>query len=173
MQKTDQEKKHNGFTLIETLLYISIAFVILSTVSIFFRLSLESRVKNQTIAEVEQQGIRVMQIITQTIRNSEGINSPAQGTSGSSLSLNVAVAEDDPAIFNLSEGILQITEGASSAVNLTNSNIEVTDLSFTNLSRDNTFGIVRVEFTLDHVNTENRNEFNFTKTFYGSATLRQ
>ena len=69
-----------GFTLIELLLYIAIASIIVFTTASLLRFTLESRVKNQTIAEVEQEGIQVMQLITQTIRNATAISSPAMAT---------------------------------------------------------------------------------------------
>lgn len=166
-------KNGAGFTLIELLLYVSITAVLLLSVSLFLFLLLESRVKNQTIAEVEQQGLQAMQIITQTARNAEAITSPAQGASASSITLDVITASSDPTIFDLFGSALRITEGAGSAVAFTNSRITASGLTFQNLSRTGTPGTVRIQFTLTHMNPEGRNEYNFTKTFIGSATLRQ
>src|SRR3990172_51494 len=81
---------NRGFTLIEILLYVSIAGAILLSVSIFWTILLQSRVKNQTVAEVESQGAFVMELITRTARNSEAIVSPAVGATASALSLTVA-----------------------------------------------------------------------------------
>ena len=64
-----------GFTLIEVLLYVGIFSILLISTSVFVATLLESRIKNQTIAEVEQQGLQVMQIITQTVRNAMILNS--------------------------------------------------------------------------------------------------
>ncbi|PKL72744.1 hypothetical protein CVV26_00595 [Candidatus Kuenenbacteria bacterium HGW-Kuenenbacteria-1] len=167
-----QLKATKGFTLIELLLYISIASIMLLAISIFLFLLLQSRVKNQTIAEVEQQGLAVMQIITQTARNAEAIISPLQGISASSLTLDVIASANDPTIFDLTNGVIKIKEGTGSNVSITNSRVIVSNLSFSNLSRTNTSGIIRIQFTLIHQNLSNRNEYNFSKTFYGSASLR-
>ena len=51
--------QNKGFTLIELLLYVSIASTVLLASTVFFHMLLESRVKNQTISEVEQQGLLV------------------------------------------------------------------------------------------------------------------
>ncbi len=163
----------SGFTLIELLLYVGITSIILLITSLFLSTLLESRIKNQTIAEVEQQGLGVMQLITQSARNAGAIISPAQGESASSLSINVIIASNNPTAFDLSSGAIRITEGASAAVPLTNSRVTASGLTFQNLSRLNTPGTVQIQFTLTHVNTEGRNEYNFSKTFYGSASLRQ
>lgn len=162
-----------GFTLIELLLYISLVAILLIGLSMFLSVLLESRVKNQTIAEVEQQGAQVVQLITQTVRNSEGITSPTQGNSAGSLTLDVVTTANDPTVFDLSADVIRITEGAGSAISLTSPRVTASGLTFNNLSRDSTPGVVRIQFTLSHVNPEGRNEYNYIKTFYASASLRQ
>lgn len=166
------QKKSSGFTLIELLLYVSIIGAAVLSIAGFLSLLMQSRVKNQTISEVEQQGIQVMQIITQTGRNAEAINSPSQGASASSLSLDVVTVANDPTVFDLSSGAIRIKEGVSSAVPLTNSRVTASDLTFQNLSRTGTPGTIRIQFTLTHVNPSVRNEYDFSKTFYETATLR-
>ncbi len=160
--KNDQK----GFTLIELLLYISVASIIVFTTASLLRFTLESRVKNQTIAEVEQEGAQVMQLITQTIRNGTAINSPTIGNSAASLSV-------DSTVFDLSSGAVRIKEGAGAAINLTSSKVTVSNLNFKNLSREGTPNIIRISFTVTYINSSGRNEYDFTKTFYGSAGLRK
>ncbi|MDD5626512.1 MAG: type II secretion system protein [Patescibacteria group bacterium] len=167
-----QLQTQRGFTLIELLLYVAVASAILLAISVFLSILLQSRIKNQTIAEVEQQGLQVMQLVTQTARNAEAITSPAQGASASSLTLDVISAASDPTIFDLASGAIRVKEGAGSATALTNSRVTASALTFQNLSRTDTPGTVRVQFTLAHTNPEGRNEYSFTKTFIGSASLR-
>ncbi len=162
-----------GFTLIELLLYVSIASILLLATSAFLFALLESRTKNQTIAEVDQQGIHVIQLITQAARNAETITAPTVGTSASSLTLDVITAASDPTVIDLSSGVIRITEGAGSAVELTNSRVTASGLTFQNLSRASTPGTIQIQFTLTYVNPSGRNEYDFTKTFISSATLRQ
>lgn len=140
-------KNHKGFTLIELLLYVSIVGAIIFSVAGFLSLLMQSRVKNQTIAEVEQQGAAVIQIITQTGRNAADVNFTAA--------------------FDLSGGTIR-----ENAIALTNSRVVASGLTFTNLSRPGTSGTVRVQFTLTHVNPSGRNEYNFNRTFTGSASRR-
>ena len=166
-----QPKK--GFTLIELLLYIAISSLILLVITIFLSTLLESRVKNQTIAEVEQQGVQVMQLITQTLRNADTINSPATSASASTLSVNTYTGANNPTIFDLSSGGIRTTEGTGSAVSLTNARVTASALTFQNLSRVSTPGTVRISLTLTQVNPSGRNEYDFSKTFIGSASLRQ
>jgi len=171
--KSYKLQANKGFTLIELLLYVSIASIILLITSLFLSTLLQSRIKNQTIAEVEQQGLQVMQIITQTARNAEVILDPAVGESANELKFDVIDVTKDPAYFELSNGVLLMTEGTGSPIALTNSRVNMSGFSASNLSRVSTPGTIRIQFTLTHINHAGRNEYSFTKTFIGSATLRQ
>lgn len=166
MLLSTMKKNQKGFTLIELLLYISIASMIVFTTAYLLQFTLQSRTKNQTIAEVEQQGSQVMQLITQTTRNATVINSPAIGNSAASLSV-------DSTVFDLSGGFIRIKEGAGATVNLTSSKVTVSSLNFQNLSRVGTPNIIRISFTVTYINSSGRNEYSFTQNFYGSAGLRK
>lgn len=168
-----ENTKNRGVTLIEVLLYVSISSLILLVTSVFLSVLVQSRIKNQTIAEVEQQGLQVMQMITQIARNAEAITTPSQGASASSLTLDVVTIADDPTIFDLASGVLQSKEGVAAPVPLSNSRVIASGLLFSNMSRASTPGTIRIQFTLTHIaSPEGRNEYNFSKIFIGSATLR-
>lgn len=162
-----------GFTLIELLLYISlVSIVIFSIVTLYMNL-VSARVKNQVVGEVEQQAVQVIQIITQTGRNATAINTPLLNQTGSALSLAVVDGTKNPTVFDSSAGVIRIKEGAGSAVPLTSSQVSVSGLTFSNLSSSGSPGTFRVWFTLTYMNPDGRNEFDYSKTFYASATIRQ
>ncbi len=168
-----QNKNHfeKGITLVELLISLGIIATLLTLmVTFFFTLSL-SRIKNQTMTEVEQQGAQVMQLIVHTIRNAEAIIIPAQGITSSSLSLDVINATDDPTVFDLGNDMIRITESTDSPIPLTNTRVAASGLSFYNLSRNTTAGTIHIQFTLTHVNPSGRNEYDYTKLFYGGATV--
>ncbi len=162
-----------GFTLIELLLYIGVSAIILTGVSFFIVHMVTVREKQKTIAEVEQQGAQALALMTQAIRGAEAVNAPIAGSSGVSLNLDVVTGADDPTVFDLLGGVLRITQGAGSAIPLTSSAVAVSGLAIENLTRPGTPGSVKVEFTLSHVNPSGRNEFEYSRTFRGSASLRQ
>ncbi|OGE76508.1 MAG: hypothetical protein A3C85_03725 [Candidatus Doudnabacteria bacterium RIFCSPHIGHO2_02_FULL_48_21] len=165
-------KYKTGFTLIELLLYLALSAAILLAVSVFLSILLRSRIKNQTVAEVEQQGIAVMNHLTAAIRSAENINEPALGLSAGSLSLDAFGSTNDPAVFAVSGSAITVTEGSGSSQNLTSSRVTVSGVSFQNLSRSGTPGIVRAQFTLTYLNPTGKNEYEYSKTFYASASLR-
>lgn len=168
-----QHAPQSGFTLLELLLYIGIASAILLSSSLFLFVLLESRVKHQTIAEVEQQGAQVMHVITQAVRNAESVDGLDPGENDNELELAMANPALDPTLFDLNNGTFRVQEGNESTVTLTNARVTVSDLTFQNLSRDETAGIIRIQFTVSHKNPSGRNEYQFQKTFIGSATLRK
>lgn len=164
--------RNKGFTLVELLLYIGILFTVILSISIMYALVLQVRVKNQTVSEVEGQGTMMMQIITQTLRNSVSITLPAIGSSSASLTLTVVDPAKNPTVFDLSDTALRIKEGSASAVTLTSSAVTVSNLSFQNLSATGSIGTIRTQFTVTAVNNSGRNEYDFTKTTTDSASLR-
>ncbi len=162
-----------GFTLVELVLYVSICSILLLTISSFLTFLLGARVRSQAITEVNQQGFQIMSLITQTIRNGRSIQVPNMGTSSSTLSITTGNALLNPTIFYLSSTTLQIKEGSKIAVPLTNSRVQISALTFQNISSgSSTEKIIRVSYTIDYINQGGRSEYSFTKSFSGSATLR-
>lgn len=161
-----------GFTLIELLLYVSISSAMLLVISLFLNTLIESRVKNQTIIEVEQQGTQVMYSILQSIRNADSINSPSEGNETNTISLEMESPSLSPTIFEIQSGKIVIEVDNDPAIDITNSNVVAADLNFHNTSKNETPGSIKVEFTLSYDNQTGRNEYEFSKTFTGSASLR-
>lgn len=161
-----------GFTLVELLLYIALTTIMVGTTSVFLFLTLQVRIKNQIINEVEQQGQQAMQRITQVVRNAVTLTSPSIGASGSSVTLTVTPPGNSSTVFDLSAGVLRIAEGAGSPVALTNARVTASALTFTNTSRSAASEDLRVQFTLTSVNSSGRNEYDFTKTFTTTAHVR-
>lgn len=168
----DQIKKNAGYTLIELLLYISLAGILLVSLTMFFGMSVDARIKTQSVTEVNQQGALAMDYIQQTVRNATSISAPAAAASGSSLTVVVPTGSLSPTIFNLSGSILQVKEGSAAAISLTNDDVQVTNLTFTNLTRSGTDGVVRISFTVSRTNPGGRNEYDFSKTFTTTVAIR-
>ena len=170
MQSTRQSVA--GFTIIELLLYLVIASTVLGAMTIFTATLLENRVKNQTIAEVEQQGAFAMAVMTTVLRNADTISAPATGASAAATTVTVSTGAKSPTVFDLSGGALRIKEGAGAATALTNARVTASGVTFQNLSRAATPGTLRIQFTLTAGSSSGRNEYAFQKTFIATATLR-
>jgi Tfp pilus assembly protein PilW len=163
---------NKGFTLLEALLYVAISSIVILGTSFLLISLLQTNVKNQTVAEVEEQGSFVVKLIDQSVRKATGINIPAAQANDVVLSLQMADAAKNPTIFSVTDGTLNITEGAGAAVPLTNSMVTVSGLSFNNYSATSSKGSVKILFTLSYKNSSGRNEFDYSKIFYGTASIR-
>lgn len=159
-----------GFSLIEVLLYLSLAGVLVLVSSFYFFQIMESRIRNQVISEVDWQGAQIMQTISQILRNANSIISPPAGGNSTNLSLDVTGA--NPTIFDVSSGNLRISEAGQPAQNLNSSNIKISNVVFYNFSRTNTDGIITIRYTVSYMTTTSRFEYNYSKDFYGTAALR-
>ena len=161
-----------GFTLIEVLLYTTIAATLVFVVVLFTGTFIEARIKNRTIYEVASQGQFIMNEIIQTVQESSVIVAPLPGSAGGTLHLDRADASLSPAVFEVVGGVIQIKEGLGSSVPLSNSHVEISDLVFENRSLPDTPGILHISFSISYKNTAGRYEYNFSKTFQGGVALR-
>lgn len=164
---------NHGFTLVEMLLYVVISGSLLMAATTFFFETTQARIKNQSISEVNQQGEAAMRIIEDALRGASSINSPGAGTSASTLNINATTPVNNPTVFDLNSNKLRIKEGSAAAIDLTGGVIKVTNLTFTNLSRVSTPGVVRVSFSAERDNQIGRNEYDYKRDFILSVSLRK
>jgi len=163
--------KSKSFTLVELLLYLALSAMIILMVSSFLTLILKSRVKGQVISEVEGQGTQVMQTVTQEIRNATSPSVPI-GSSAATLTLSPSNI-----VFSQTGDALYITRNDTLAA-LTSAKVRVSNLSFQNVGSTiegttDPAHSIRVQFTLSYVNLSGRNEYEYSKNFTGSATIRR
>ncbi len=168
--KIFQTKKQNGFSLIETIIYVAIfAIFVISMVSFYGTIN-SSRLKWQEGLEVNYQGTRAIRTITQTIRNAEIIDAPV--ISSSDDSLTVVSVTSDVTTFHVSNGIIFITEDSKPPVALTNNKVNITNMAFSNYSKPNTPGNVRISFTMSSNHSSASLEEQYSVDFYDSASIR-
>ena len=125
--------RHRGFTLIELVLYISIMSILLLGLAVLMSTILETRERHQVIAEVEQQGIQIMQKLTQSLKDADSVELPVLGSSGSTLSLTPHENAANTTVFTIQDGILTSTVSILPSISLHNDAIFLTDLVFLNV----------------------------------------
>jgi Tfp pilus assembly protein PilW len=164
-----------GLTLVEMILYVAICSALLLSLSSFYIFLLSSRIKSQSITEVEQQGLQIVQVVTQSVRNARSLDTPSVGSSGALLSLTTINGLLNPTTFDVdASGTFRIKEGSGPYVPLTNSHVTVSSTTFQNVSSvGSTDRVLHYSFTVTSNNPTTRNEYDYTKTFVGSATIRQ
>jgi Tfp pilus assembly protein PilW len=171
--KNINKKNIEGFSLIETIVYVAIFSVFIIGVVSFLSGISETRLRNQTVLEINDQGSKVMKTITQVLRNGTNVNSPTISNTAFNLNVVTGLPMTNPTIFSENDGVLYITEGVGLPVALTNNKVVVSALSFSNLSRPDTPNIIKISFTLTSVNTASNTGDKYSFTFNGSGALRK
>ncbi len=166
------KKNKSAVTLIELSLYIGLSTIIILGSSLLLKTVMDSRSKDTTISEVEQQGNLALQTITRSIRNATLVNSPAIGATSSSLSLNTTVSGNNPTVFSLASGVISMKEGSATAIPLTGSRVTISNLLFQNLAQTGTKDNLRVSFTVTYRATSTQQQYQYSRDFLDSAARR-
>ncbi|MEO8785419.1 MAG: type II secretion system protein [Candidatus Saccharimonadales bacterium] len=171
-----QQLSQKGFTLIELLIYVAIfATMIGAVVGLALGASAE-RINSQVVSDLNYQGEATIALMTQTIRQAGQVTAPTAGNSSSGLQLTMANAAVNPTTFTaVNDGTtnrLQIGEGSPAVTSqLTNGRVTVSSLVFSNMSLAGSKGSVLIKLTLKYRTNSNRREVQYSKTFYGAATI--
>lgn len=169
--------KHNqGFTLIETLIYLAIiGAVVASFVS--YSLSITgSRSKAYVAQETQANARAAINLITQKIRMSDGIDIGAStlDVDPGILSLTTASTTLNPMIFKLDvdDGVLQLSQGGGDFISVTSNEVKIVNLVFSNPSPSDERASIRIDMTVDFNNPSGDVEFNYSKTFQTTVGIR-
>lgn len=136
-----------GFTLIETLVYLALFALIIGGMVVAAYMLFETSDRYQTRAMMQEEQNFIMAKIMRSLNNAEQICSPAVSTPGSSLS--IASYGGSCGDFTVLHSDGNVTLNGS--VNILNSsNIKVDQLLFTHVSGSNTDG-VQIDLTVSAV----------------------
>lgn len=169
-------KHDQGFTLVELLIYIMIFATLIGAVVGLAVLASSQKVASQIAADTNFQGEAAMALINQTVHQATSITAPSPGNSSSSLSLAMPSGSVNPTVFSSyndgSTTRMRVSEGSAPVQNdITNGRVAVSNLTFTNMSLPSTKGSVLIKFTLTSKTTSQRQELQFSKTFFGASTI--
>jgi Tfp pilus assembly protein PilW len=164
--------KPKGFTLVELLLYVSIGALVISGFIAFGWNFLYTRVRARTQQELNQNMRLAAERISFEIRNATSSSS----IGSSSITLLASDSAHSPVVIDLSDSRIRIGAGTSGACTssspcaLTDNLVNVTNLSFTNLSSASASTNIRFSFTIS--SNTGRVEYQYDQTYTGSAELR-
>ena len=167
-------KKSNGFTLIESILYISLLAIFLGGVLQLGWTVVNSRTKSYVTEEVNQNLRLSLQRILMEIKSADSINS----VSATSLSLSKSNASYNPTVISLVSGKIKIGYGSvgncpiANPCDLTSNNVVVTYLNFVNLSSGKSKN-VQTSLTIKFNSSSPRPEWQFSQSLTSSAEIRK
>lgn len=166
-----------GFSLIELLLYIGLVAIFLAAATTSLWDIILGNVKSGVHQEVQENLRYATHRIQFEIRNANSVNP------GSGFDINLATnpleevslavpAPNNPTEFRISGGVLQIKRGGGSWTALTSSALEVTDLTFTDLSDAGSYEYLEFTVTVKYRNPSGRSQWEKEATFRGAVQLR-
>lgn len=125
-----------GFTLVETIIYIGIVAIIISSFLLASQQIIVSASRTRQQIELTENQKFLIQKINWLLRDIDGVNTPVAGASSSILSINKVGFNDNPIVLSLSDNVVYLTTGSTttSTVPLTNSSVMVTSLTFYQLT---------------------------------------
>ncbi len=165
----------SGVSLIEMLIYIAIVSVLALAFSNFALDVTGTSTKARVKQDVVQNARFGLERINQAIREANGVNTGSStfGISPGVLSLSMDNAAVNPTVFDISGGVLRITEGVGSPEELTQSDLSVSSLIFTDLSVTGRTVNIKTSLTVEHPNPENIEIYDASITMDGAAAVRE
>ena len=165
-----------GFSLIELLLYMGLIAIFLTAATTSLWDIILGNVKSGVHQEVQENLRYATHRIQFEIRNADSVN-PGSGfdinlATSPSEKISLSVPDpDNPTEFRVSGGVLHIKRGDGSWTALTSSALEVTNLTFTDLS-DAASKYLEFTVTVKYRNPSGRSQWETEAMFRGAAQLR-
>lgn len=164
-----------GFTLVETIIYVALIGLLGATIVRFTIGVSNTRNKNFATQEVQGQSRVILQMISQRIRAATGLTvaSSTFGIDPGVLTLTMSDSSKNPTVIDLTadDGRLRIKEGNSPARIISNNNLKITNLVFTDLTSTSLRENLRVQMIVGYDSTDIN--FNVSQDLQTSASLRQ
>ncbi|OGZ17560.1 MAG: hypothetical protein A2V72_01455 [Candidatus Nealsonbacteria bacterium RBG_13_37_56] len=168
------KKPEKGISIIEVLVYIGVFSLIMVIVTSFVFWFVRSNTKAKVMREVLDSSKRVMEIITQEIKESEYIYLPT--TSATQISLKTkkypALGEEFSYIdFYLCDSRICIKKESQDPIYLTPESVEVNNLVFTQVMSGDYLSI-RINLGVNYNNVSNRPEYEASVDLTSTASSR-
>jgi len=145
----------SAFSLVETLLSAAVAAIILTVVMMYFLSLMEGRRDFAVNQELHYNLQFAIQTLTREIKLASAVNegSSTLDIHPGVLSLAENVPGDDPTVFSVNNGVLQLQKGSQTPLSVTSQHVEVTQLVFSYQeplnSTGNVTGTLRLSSSVD------------------------
>ncbi|PIQ76422.1 hypothetical protein COU78_06225 [Candidatus Peregrinibacteria bacterium CG10_big_fil_rev_8_21_14_0_10_49_24] len=160
----------SGTSLVELLLFLGFFALTSGVVLALLFSSHEQRVRQNTVAEVDQAGIQLLQTVTRRVRRAERILFPAMASTGAVLTLQMTSDTENPTLFGLLSGALMVGEGNVLRPLTDSGSLQATQFTATNTSVNTERSSVYITFTIAK-SIALPNHPLYTRTFDALVTL--
>ena len=145
--------KRNGFTLIETLIYIGIFSVVAVSLTGILWNTLSVNSNQQAANEVDENLRYVLSVLDEKVRSSTAIDSAASST------LVLKNSSYANTTFSVTDGVLYLKEGSASPVAVTSNKVKVDALTFTKIDMTGAKGGVAINIVLSYNSSDPKMAF--------------
>lgn len=166
-----KHKKHSGFSLVETLIYIALMTVILFTLISLISSASRTYLSLKSSRNIERSAINVMDSLNDTVSVSSKIDIPNtifNNATGSIALITYDGAQSTTTKVYLLNGQVLLSQNNVVLGPLTLSDVRVTSLTFRNMT-NSTFNGFKIEMTIDNGTSS---EKYMSEDFYNSYILR-
>jgi len=169
-----KKRSQTGTSLIEILVYIGVFSLIVVVIVSFVFWLIRSNIKSKVMIETLNNSKRVMELISQEIKEADSIYVPT--TTSNQLSLKtkkyLPLGEEVSFIdFYLCGTRICLKKESQDPIFLTSENIEITNLIFTQIVSGKSPNI-RIELSVNYKNPYNRPEYRASIDLTSSVSLR-
>lgn len=165
------KKSSAGFTLIEMIIYIAIIGIVISGF-VSYSLSVSgARNKNYSVVTVQANGRTALEIFRQKIHQAETVVIPSYGATSTLLLLDMPGANPN-IIFSMLNGTLLMKEGSLATTTITEDNVLVSNLIFTNLAGNNERENIKIDLTVDYSMPVPDVRFDYSKSYRTAISTR-
>ena len=171
-------KNNFGFTLIEVLIYLGLFGILFGgAVAAAFNV-VETSGRNQTKAMLQEEGNFLTEKINWTLSGAQSVSAPALGTACASPGCPLSVVKwnaptINPVVIDIAGGDMTLSKGGNPPLILNNSNISISNLSFTH-NQDSGDGVNPESLQFSFIATARTSAgLSYSQTFFSTNYLRK
>lgn len=128
---------HSGFSLLETVLFLGILSIMSGTIVAVYIATQEARIRQRSVAELEQTGTELLSTMTKNIRRAERVLAPTTNGTGGILTLQMAGNAEFPMIFARTASGNLVNVQKTLISELLTSRVTISNMSFRNVADTN------------------------------------
>ncbi len=139
---------NQGFTLIETVIYIALlAIIIIFLVSFFSQATFIKGKINERLDNLDNAQY-ALDRMTWYLQNSLEITEPLAGQTSETLVMNSLVSQKNPVKFYIEDKKLKMQIGDEAPLNLTNNRLDIKEISFSSQGFVNQPALIQIRLTV-------------------------
>lgn len=170
--KVETLQSHNrGYTLLNILLYLTLATTLASVVGGLSVDLLRVAKRSDISADIIYTHMLASTILEQAVREARAITGPTILATSSTLTLTMDDPVRDPTVFHTHDGVVYMTAGAGSPQQLSSSST-VTEMIFQNTTQSDGVGMTKIWMSISASTTSSLAALSVSEQFESTLRLR-